>query len=461
MHRYQNYRKLTNHALTTYRPVKETKFDWEFYTKYYHDLKNLDESGAREHWNRYGRKEIRYNNAAVAIKKETPNFDYKFYTKYYHDLKDYGEYAAYNHWLIYGKNEVCRHYGKNEKCRFCSSNPLNRENLAFYLTLYPELNGKGNAEIHKHWKNNNNINDPKQLRHKIGISISTYSNDETDVGRYEMIEQCLTSVLNCINNYNKDMIYINIIADTVTEEHMRILKKYPFTVIENSKNMGIAHTKNVGMHHIYKNKCQFGFLMDDDNIINDNSIFITYVNAMIRTNCHQFSNIGAVEGEVCNIVKINNHPVRQLGALSGNFLTFTRKTIETAGYFMLMPGKYGHEHCEYTRRCCDFNLIPFYIDVANGEELLNNSNIQRYPSLSLTSYFDPKGRDENGELMKSRLKKRILYSGRGFDYNYYIKNNSDLLHLSEKEAYRHWIIHGENEGRKCWSEDTPEPYVIS
>ena len=83
-------------------------FDWKFYTKYYHDLRNLNESQARAHWNRYGRKERRYYNAAVAIKNETPDFDYKFYTTHYEDLKDLGEYDAYNHWLFYGKNEVCR-----------------------------------------------------------------------------------------------------------------------------------------------------------------------------------------------------------------------------------------------------------------------------------------------------------------------------------------------------------------
>lgn len=45
--------------------------------------------------------------------------------------------------------------------------------------------------------------------------------------------------------------------------------------------------------------------------------------------------------------------------------------------------------------------------------------------------------------------KNINYKDYGFDYNYYISNNKDLIKLSYEESYNHWINNGIKEGRYC------------
>ena len=53
-------------------------------------------------------------------------------------------------------------------------------------------------------------------------------------------------------------------ADTVNAQHQSILDAFPFPVVSNAENMGIAYTKNVGIDQMMKGDYTHGFLMDDD-----------------------------------------------------------------------------------------------------------------------------------------------------------------------------------------------------
>ena len=397
-------------------------------------------------------------------KMRTPDFDYNFYTTHYEDLKDFGEYDAYNHWLFYGKNEVCRFCNKKNQCRGpvpgrnCYSSPLHLENLAFYLTLYPELNRKGIAEIHKHWKNNNNINDPKHLRHKIGISVSTHSNKNMAKERLKIIEETLTHLRKIVSLYPEDLVYVNIVCDSVTDEHLKMLEKFNFHIIKNPRNMGIGYTKNVGIKHMLKNNCKFCFLMDDDAIIKKDNIFVTYTNTMLKLLYHHMSVLNYCKDNGGEVITINNHEVRSCNIVSGFFLASTAYGIKRAGYFPLFKRKYGHEHGVFSTNITNkFNQK--FVDIKNNEGYFGGGETA-YSSMNWCD--DGNGLAENDkERIKFINSEIITYSGRMFDYNYYIKKYPDLKSMSKNQAINHWLTYGEAEGRKCWSEDTPEPYVIS
>jgi len=341
-----------------------------------------------------------------------------------------------------------------------------RFNINYYCRLYPELKNKNYNDLYSHLQRirNNLVNIPNNLRHKIGISISTYSISTTPKARIDIVKKCLDSVKKAVDQYDKNLIHVNIVTDTVTKEHMDILQEYPFKIIKNKKNMGIAYTKNVGIRHIYKANCEFVFLLDDDTVIADSNIFIAYVNAMIKTGFHHFMTSNDNYTKTLRTITINNQAIKRLEDTGGWFYAFTRHSIDCIGYYQLFPGKYGHEHTEWTDRCINARLTPYYIDIVGGDKMIDATYIEMYSSKN-----DPEHDtvDMNTPIrlatLKQRKKNRFEYSGRSFNYYFYVNHYDDLKkqNLNKRQAYRHWILYGEDEGRKCWSEDTPEPYVIS
>ena len=185
---------------------------------------------------------------------------------------------------------------------------------------------------------------------------------------------------------------------------------------------------------------------------------------MIKTGVHHFLNSHDDHVKTKRIQTINNYTIKHLEQIGGWFYAFSRFCIDRIGYYQLFPGKYGHEHTEWTCRCINTRLIPFYIDILGGDKMIDITYISQ---CSCRNDHEKDSANMNSPILEStrrlRKKNRIEYSGRSFNYNFYVNHYSDLKkqNWNVEQAYRHWIMYGENEGRKCWSEDTPEPYVIS
>ena len=257
---------------------------------------------------------------------------------------------------------------------------------------------------------------------RFGVSISTYSNPGTPKERLKIIEKCLDSIKEQVyDKFDRDLVYINIVSDTVTDEHEKLLQKYPFSRTKNTENMGVWYTKNVGIKCILDNDCDFGFLLDDDVIINDGIVFKYYLRAIELTGYSHFTCINGNERTKNTIVK-NGINLRVLSNAQGFWLTFTRKGIEKTGYFNKMPYKAGYEHSLFAEKNIIFGEIPHRVDIIRPERFLNMSYIFNFSTSSTNpgSYKEAKINTDIGrnlhnviEFFELDLDKTIIHNNSG------------------------------------------------
>lgn len=206
---------------------------------------------------------------------------------------------------------------------------------------------------------------------KIGISISTHSDENTPIGRYNIIEQCFQSLLD-----NKpDDLLINIVSDGITEKHLEIINKFPFIHIEKRENTGISKTKNTGIKYLLDNGCDIGFLSDDDIIFKSKRVFDVYTKAIQETHIPHFSLFVQDDGKNCERKTINGYDIKKTPWVNGCFLTFTKELIEEIGYFKVLTYKYGHEHSNFSRRCLHYKKSPFWCDIINSHDLIGINHL--------------------------------------------------------------------------------------
>lgn len=217
---------------------------------------------------------------------------------------------------------------------------------------------------------------------KIGIAISTYTEEGTDHSRYEIINRSLESLTNYLNHKQDTNYCAFIVIDgPIPIKHQNIIDKYsnnPYIIVYHRKeNGGVARTKNTSIRLLMEKGVDYGFLMDDDVLYKNNCIE-KYVDAMKKTGlshmgfCQmpelvhpktEWKKMGYYE------TKINNHAVmRHGGGGVGCLLTFTPDLIKKIGYFKVMPGKYGYEHINFTHRAIHQGAIPFASDVINSSD---------------------------------------------------------------------------------------------
>jgi glycosyltransferase involved in cell wall biosynthesis len=60
-------------------------------------------------------------------------------------------------------------------------------------------------------------------------------------------------------------------------------------IINNDKNIGVAKSKNKALNHLLNKGCEYFFLIEDDMIIKDSSIFTQYVEAHKVSGIHHFN----------------------------------------------------------------------------------------------------------------------------------------------------------------------------
>ena len=173
----------------------------------------------------------------------------------------------------------------------------------------------------------------------------------------------------------------------------------PFgTLIQNEVNLGVAKSKNKALQHLIDNGGDHLFIIEDDMLIKDPTVFQQYVHAHKVSGIHHF-NYGP--GSPFNRKQViqnfdlhNRHlldqdtePNPRLIVDYGTckialyehtvamFSFFTREVIEKVGFF---PEEYDRcwEHVSYTYRIIKAGYHPYFwwfTDLANSQDLMTEA----------------------------------------------------------------------------------------
>jgi glycosyltransferase involved in cell wall biosynthesis len=222
--------------------------------------------------------------------------------------------------------------------------------------------------------------------YRVGIAVSTYTENNTDSSRYDIIDKSLNSLIEYMNNSTLLTVFAIIVVDgPIPVKHQNILDKYsnnPLIKIHYRKdNGGVARTKNTCIRLLMDENIDYGFLMDDDILYKTHCIE-QYIQSMKETGINhmgfcqmpemvhpknEWDKMGYCE------VKMNNYPImKHVGSGVGCLLSFTPELINKIGYFKVMPGKYGYEHINFTYRAIHQGVIPFASDIVNSNNYIEH-----------------------------------------------------------------------------------------
>ena len=110
---------------------------------------------------------------------------------------------------------------------------------------------------------------------KIGAGIITCN-------RQDYLNNLLTSILPC-----KDIDELVIINDGLHIDNINFGK--PYSYVLNDTNVGVAKSKNKAMKHLLDTGCDYIFIIEDDMIILDTTIFSKYIEAYKASGIHHFN----------------------------------------------------------------------------------------------------------------------------------------------------------------------------
>jgi glycosyltransferase involved in cell wall biosynthesis len=226
---------------------------------------------------------------------------------------------------------------------------------------------------------------------KVGVGISTYTMDDTPKERFDIIKRSFDSLLEYLENTYLD-IYVIIVADgSIPTIHYDIItetskKNNKISVLHKSMNRGVAKTKNTCIRKILEKKCDIGFLLDDD-VLYKNDCLEKYCETMIKGNIHhmgycqmpevvhpkhEWKSMGYYEKTIINKHGEKINVMRHGGEGVGCLLTFTPELIHSIGYFVILKGKYGYEHINFTHRAIKKGMIQYACDIINSHQYIDH-----------------------------------------------------------------------------------------
>ncbi|HXA02809.1 MAG TPA: hypothetical protein VNW99_12520 [Cytophagaceae bacterium] len=227
-------------------------------------------------------------------------------------------------------------------------------------------------------------------------------------------------------------------------------------VIQHSKNLRVAHTKNDALKYLMDKGCQHIFLMEDDIIIKDSAVFTKYIEAAtcsgilhlnfayqgpynFKSPINKKKKKGLL-GRTFNekeaipdpLVIINYDEANSIAlhrACVGAFSYFHRSVIENSGYFDVFFQN-SWEHIEHTYRIIkDGSHPPFgwFADIKNSHHYIENiENCMENSSIAK----DPQWKN-NSVLGEEYFKKK-----HGFGPTKIPKTNENVLMKSLFEIYK-------------------------
>jgi hypothetical protein len=209
---------------------------------------------------------------------------------------------------------------------------------------------------------------------KIGIAISTYTEEKTNAKRYEIIDRSLQSLQEVVKTTKVNTYVVIVVDGKVPEKHMNLINKYNFNVYKRPQNGGVARTKNTSIRLLLEQNVNIGFLADDD-VLYKNGCLEKYCDVILKGQIHhigfcqmhplvhpknEWTKFGYIKTNI-NGQEIMKHG----GGGVGCWLSFTPELIKKIGYFKVMTGKYGYEHINFTHRCIYHNMIPHGCDIVD------------------------------------------------------------------------------------------------
>lgn len=230
---------------------------------------------------------------------------------------------------------------------------------------------------------------------KIGVGVITCN-------RYNYLKACIDSIpLDDVD----DLVVIND-GDRLPDEAYN--RNIDINIIDNPTNVGVGKSKNNALRHLLDKKCDYIFLIEDDMVILDSSIFKLYIQAHEASGIHHFNyGPGSPFNRKQTIKNFDLHNRHLLDQHSdpnprmiidyGNnikvslfphtvamFSFFTRESLDRAG---LIDEEYYNawEHVDHTYRIIKHGLHPpfwYFADLYNSHQFIteapdaiNNSSI--------------------------------------------------------------------------------------
>lgn len=212
---------------------------------------------------------------------------------------------------------------------------------------------------------------------KYAIAISTYFTKKIlERGRLEVFKSSINSLIE--SNFEGKIFVVD--DGSEINGHLYYLSSLNNKNVEmvNKKvNGGLSRTKNTGIRLIMESGCDYGFLADDDVLYKKNW-FIPYLDIMHNTSVKHLafynkkwnSDILGVSKN-SRIINYQGFNLELYENVQGGMLSFSRKMIETIGFYKILPYKIGHEHGNFSIRAINQGFSIGFVDVPNSNNLLN------------------------------------------------------------------------------------------
>jgi hypothetical protein len=247
-------------------------------------------------------------------------------------------------------------------------------------------------------------------------------------------------------------------------------------VIQHSKNLKVAQTKNDALKYLMDKGCEHIFLMEDDVIIKDCGVFTKYIEASRCSGIRHLNfayqgpynykaqiNEEKKEGLLARtfnekeaipdpLVFINYDKANSIAlhrACVGAFSYFHRRVIESSGYFDVFFQN-SWEHIEHTYRIIKDGFHPpfgWFADIKNSrnyidniENCMENSSIAKDPqwkknSVSGEEYFKKKygfGPTKIPKTNERGLMESLNEIYKNRDKNLYLKKNKNDFQIADR-----------------------------
>jgi GT2 family glycosyltransferase len=189
--------------------------------------------------------------------------------------------------------------------------------------------------------------------------------------------------LKCFRSIPNDM-FIAVVNDGADFEDIDKLKKEkPFTYLYNNENLGVGRSKNKLFKYLLDNDCDHIFIIEDDIVVKDKTVFDQYIEASKASGIEHFcfgyhgpanrNNISKGKPIPRYIIDYKTFKLAINANSVGAFCYYTRNVLEKVG---LIDEDFvnAFEHVEHSYRIAKAGLCTPYWnwpDLANSLDLLD------------------------------------------------------------------------------------------
>lgn len=208
----------------------------------------------------------------------------------------------------------------------------------------------------------------------VGVGITTFQ-------RFEHFKECYINLIANAEYVDKIIIVEDCsIKDLgMYDSFFENLMNDKVLIIRNKFNRGVGYSKNIILKKLYDSGCEYIFTLEDDINVLSKDVFHKYIEASKITGLQHFNfaHHGPANVGTGLIVKnINGYDVECYANIVGAFTLYTRKLIDTIGYFDLNYFN-AWEHVDYTYRASKAGLTTqfwHFADIPDSKKLLQEQN---------------------------------------------------------------------------------------